>query len=134
VIYLVNRMHLAPRARRDLKSFWAWLEERERWFYRDLPMVRGVRWFMTSVGDLYTLEVWAGFDDMAGFAAYRAAVDTQKTDARWESERVTQDDWWEFLDSRLMSDIPCRVGFGQIGETSSSHSPAAPTTRPGAPE
>lgn len=133
MVYLVNRMHLSARARRDLKAFWAWLEARERWFYRDLPMVRGVRWFATSVGELYTVEVWAAFDDMAGFAAYRAAVDAQKHKADWESERVTQDDWWEFLDSRLMVDAPCAVGFGQFGASSSIHSPAAPTTTPGSP-
>ena len=45
MIYLVCRMKLAEKSRRDLKGFWAWLEARERWFYRDLPMVRGVRWF-----------------------------------------------------------------------------------------
>lgn len=41
MIYLVYRMHLSERARRNSKEFWAWLEERESWFYSDLPSQGG---------------------------------------------------------------------------------------------
>ena len=115
MIYLVYRMHLAPRARRNLKEFWAWLEERERWFYDDLPMVREVRWFYSVVGDVYTLENWASFDDEAAFGEYRRALANMKQDDAWEAERVTQDDWWEFLDTRLVTDPPVAVGFRRDG-------------------
>jgi hypothetical protein len=115
MVYLVCRMKLTEKARRDLKGFWAWLEARERWFYRDLPMVRGVRWFPTLVGELYTLEVWAAFDDLAALGEYRKVLGTAKADDGWEAERVSQEDWWEFLDSRLVNDPPCQVGFGPMG-------------------
>ena len=115
--YLVSRMKLTEKSRRDMSSFWAWLEQRERWFYRDLPMVKGVRWYLTVVGKLYTLECWAAFDDELGYAAYRKAMSGLKSEAQWESQRVSQDDWWRFLDSRLMGDLPCRVGFGVVGAT-----------------
>lgn len=58
MIYLRYRMKLSSKARRDMKAFWAWLEEREKWFYRDLPMVKQVRWFYSVVGDVYVLETW----------------------------------------------------------------------------
>lgn len=111
MIYLRYRLKLARRARENLKEFWVWLEKREEWFYRDLPMVKEVRWYYTVVGDVYTLENWAAFDDEAGFGAYRAALGTLKADEGWESERVSQEDWWEFLDTKLFTDPPARVGF-----------------------
>jgi hypothetical protein len=54
MIYLRYRMRLARHARENMKDFWAWLEKREEWFYRDLPMVKEVRWYYTVVGDVYT--------------------------------------------------------------------------------
>lgn len=117
MIYLVSRMKLSEKARRDMTGFWSWIEARERWFYRDLPMVKGVRWYLTAVGELYTLECWSAFEDEFGYAAYRKAMSGLKSDAGWEAQRVSQDDWWHFLDSRLMSDLPCRLGFGTVGAT-----------------
>ncbi|GAA4082875.1 hypothetical protein [Nonomuraea soli] len=111
MLYLVYRMRLSPRARRDMKAFWAWLEDRERWFYRDLPMVKEVRWHYSVIGDVYTLENWAAFEDEAAWGAYRAALGTLKADTSWESERVSQEEWWDFLDTRIMTDPPVTVGF-----------------------
>jgi len=113
VIYLKYRMKLAPRARQNMKEFWAWLEKREEWFYRDLPMVKEVRWFYSVVGDVYVIENWAAFDDEAAFGAYRAALANLKHDDSWESERVSQDEWWEFLDTKLMTDPPAKIGFSK---------------------
>ncbi len=113
MIYLQYRMKLAPRARQNMKEFWAWLEKREEWFYRDLPMVREVRWFYSVVGDVYVLENWAAFDDEAAFGAYRAALAGLKADEDWESERVSQEEWWEFLGTKLWADPPAKVGFSQ---------------------
>ncbi len=115
MIYLVSRMKLSTRSRRDLTGFWAWVDSREQWFYRDLQMVRGVRWFQAVIGELYTLECWAAFDDFAALGEYRHIVGTRKNDPEWESQRVSQEDWWEFLDSRVAGDPPCEVGFGCMG-------------------
>ncbi|GAA4987472.1 hypothetical protein GCM10023205_67840 [Yinghuangia aomiensis] len=111
MIHLVYRMKMTERSRRNQKEFWAWLEERERWFYRDLPMVREVRWYYSVIGDVYVLENWAAFDDEAAWGAYRKALSGLKTDTGWETERVSQDDWWEFLDTRIVTDPPVPVGF-----------------------
>lgn len=111
MIYLVYRMRLAERARRDMAAFWEWLEERERWFYRDLPMVKEVRWFYSVVGDVYMLENWAAFDDEAAWGAYRKALVTLKSDSSWESQRVSQEEWWDFVDTRIMTDPPVPVGL-----------------------
>jgi len=128
MIYLVYRMRLTPRAREDMAGFWRWLEQRERWFYRELPMVRGVRWFTTVIGEVYTLECWAAFESESEYGRYRASLATLKSDADWEQTRVGQGEWWDFIDSRLVADVPCTVGFGQFGAGNSSHSSAAPTT------
>ena len=111
MIYLVYRMHLTRHARQDMARFWAWLEERERWFYDDLPMVQEVRWYYSVIGDVYTLESWAAFADEAAWGAYRAALAGMKKDTSWESERVSQDDWWDFLDTRIVCDPPVPIGF-----------------------
>jgi hypothetical protein len=111
MIYLRYRMKLSARARQNTKAFWTWLEERERWFYRDLPMVKEVRWFYSVVGDVYVLENVAAFEDEAAFGEYRAALANLRADEGWESERVTQEDWWEFLDTKLLADPPVKVGF-----------------------
>ncbi|WP_436775847.1 hypothetical protein [Yinghuangia sp. YIM S09857] len=111
MIYLVYRMKLSEKSRRDQKAFWAWLEDRESWFYRDLPMVREVRWYYSVVGDVYVLENWAAFDDEAAWGAYRAALGGLKKDGAWESQRVSQDEWWEFLDTRIVTDPPVPVGL-----------------------
>jgi hypothetical protein len=115
VIHLVYRMALSARARQDLGGFWAWLEERERWFYDDLPMVREVRWYYSLVGEVYALENWATFDDEAAWGQYRAALASRKKDASWERERVSQEQWWQFLDTRLVTDPPVPVGFRRDG-------------------
>lgn len=111
MIYLRYRMKLSPRAQRDMKGFWAWLENRERFFYDDLPMVKEVRWFYSVVGDVYVVENWAAFEDEAGWGQYRATLATLKSDDDWEAERVSQDEWWEFLDTKIMTDPPVEIGF-----------------------
>jgi hypothetical protein len=116
MMYLVYRMQLTNRARRDLAGFWKWLERRERFFYDDLPMVAGVRWYYSVVGDVYTLENWAAFADEAAWGQYRAALARLKSDEQWEAERVTQEDWWEFVGTRIVADPPAEVGFNRAGQ------------------
>lgn len=111
MIYLVYRMKLAPRARQNMKEFWAWLEDRERFFYDDLPMVKSLRWYYSVIGDVYVIENWAGFEDETGWGEYRSTLANLKSDAAWETERVSQDEWWEFLDTRIVTDVPVAVGF-----------------------
>ncbi|MCC5577317.1 MULTISPECIES: hypothetical protein [Microtetraspora] len=111
MIYLVYRMRLGSRARDDMRGFWNWLEDRESWFYRDLPMVREVRWYYSVVGDVYVVENWAAFDDEAAWGEYRSALATLKADDAWETQRVSQNEWWDFLDTRIVTDLPVRVGF-----------------------
>ncbi|TSA52459.1 MAG: hypothetical protein D4R44_05575 [Actinobacteria bacterium] len=112
MVYLVYKMRLSAHSRRNMKDFWHWLEERESWFYQELPMVKSVRWYYSLVGDVYTIENWAAFDDEAGFGEYRKALASLKGDANWENLRVTQDEWWEFLGTRMVVDPPVKIGFG----------------------
>lgn len=111
MIYLVYRMKLSARAQRDQKAFWSWLEKRERFFYDDLPMVKSVNWYYSVIGDVYVIESWAAFENEAAWGEYRSTLATLKADATWEEERVSQDEWWEFLDTRIVCDTPVPVGF-----------------------
>ncbi|MFY1698369.1 MULTISPECIES: hypothetical protein [unclassified Solwaraspora] len=111
MIYLVYRMKLSARARQHMAEFWSWLEQRERFFYDDLPMVESVRWYYSVIGDVYVIENWAAFRNEAAWGEYRAALATLKSDTSWEHERVSQDEWWEFLDTRIVTDPPVTVGF-----------------------
>lgn len=111
MIYLVYRMSLSDKARRDQKSFWKWLENREKFFYQDLPMVKELRWYYSVIGDVYMLENWAAFEDEAAWGEYRKALIGLKTDPMWEGERVSQEDWWDFVDTRIVTDTPVQVGF-----------------------
>jgi hypothetical protein len=120
MLYLVYKMRLTESAQRNLKQFWSWLEAREQWFYQNLPMVKGVRWYSTVIGEVYTLECWSAFDSEADYGAYRAKLAELKQDSRWESMRTSQVEWWTFIDSRLLSDVPCRVGFGEVGQSTDS--------------
>lgn len=113
MIYLVYRMRLSPRARRDMKAFWSWLENRERFFYDDLDMVEDLRWYYSVIGDVYVIENWAGFADEAAWGRYRAKLATLKKADDWEAERVSQDEWWDFLDTRIVTDPPVQVGFSK---------------------
>lgn len=113
MIYLVYRMKLSAKARQDMKKFWAWLEDRERFFYDDLPMVKEVSWYYSVVGDVYVIENWAAFDNEAGWGEYRAGLATLKSNDDWEAERVSQDDWWEFLDTRIVTNPPVAIGFNR---------------------
>lgn len=113
MIYLVYRSRLTSKARRDLKGFWSWLSEREEWFYRDLPMVEEVRWFSSVVGEVYTIENWSSFSDEAAYGQYRARLAQLKDNEDWESARVAQEDWWQFIDNRIVGDPPVEIGFSR---------------------
>lgn len=118
MIYLVYKMHLTGKSRGNLKAFWHWLEDREKWFYKNLPMVKSVRWYYSVIGDVYTLESWTAFEDEAAFGEYRKVLAVLKADSEWETERVSQDDWYEFLSTRMVTDPPAKVGFGNLNNAS----------------
>ena len=115
MIYLVYRMKLSPYARQNMKRFWSWLEERESWFYRELPMVESVSWNYSVIGDVYVVESRAAFADEAAWGQYRAALAGLKSDDSWETERVSQEEWWEFLDTKIVCDPPVPIGFTRNG-------------------
>ena len=129
MIYLVYRMKLTAHAQRDVAAFWKWATAREEWFYRGLPMVRSVRWYQSVVGGVYELENWAGFDDIEGFALYRRKVAELRSDPGWEKRRVTQDRWWEFLDTRLFTDTPL-AGRPAVSAAAQARRPRGSRARP----
>ena len=133
MIYLVYRMKLTAKSRADLGAFWGWAKAREAWFYKDLPMVKSVHWYQSVIGDVYTLENWAAFDDIEAFGAYRRRLSELRSDAAWERKRVTQDRYWEFLDTRLFSDTPLpgrpAVGLSARGGSASEDSRGRPRRR-----
>ncbi len=61
------------------------------------------------------MENWAAFDDEAGWGTYRAALAGLKKQPSWESERISQEDWWDFLETRIVTDPPVPVGLFRQG-------------------
>ena len=74
MIYLVFRTQINEQGRQDLEGLWRWVKAREPWFYTELPMVRGVKRYVTRVGPSYTVETGLTQDPIApregGFFAY----------------------------------------------------------------
>lgn len=104
--YLVYTVRMTSAARRDLGAFWRWVKERDSWFYKDLPMVKRVRRYVTGVGDINTVEIWQEFEDLRAYAAYVEKVAELRHDPQWEKRRVEQEQYWEFLGNRVLSDAP----------------------------
>jgi hypothetical protein len=50
-------------------------------------------------------EFWHWYED-------RKVLATLESDTGPESTRVSQDNWWEFLETRLVTDAPGKIGFG----------------------
>lgn len=108
--YLVYTVRMTSASRADPVGFWRWVKERDAWFYKELPMVKRVRRYATSVGDISTVEVWQEFEDLRGYAAYVDKVGELRRDPAWEGRRVEQEQRWEFLGSRILSDAPLPAG------------------------
>lgn len=107
MLHLIYVMKPTRKARGDLPAFWQWVQAREAWFYEGLDMVKNPRWYVRTIGqDVHALEHSISFDDEAAWGAYRRAVSERSKDASWERRRVEQDDWWDILEARMLSDAP----------------------------
>lgn len=107
MLHLVYLLKPTRRARSDMTAFWAWVREREVWFYDGLDTARDPRWYVCTVGrHVHALEHWISFQDEAGWGRYRAEVSRRSGDPAWERRRVEQDAWWAILDARLLNDAP----------------------------
>ena len=104
--YLVYTVRLTSASRADLPGFWKWVTARDKWFYKDLPMVKKVRRYTTTIGDISTVEIWQEFEDLRGYAAYVDKVTQLRSDPEWEKRRVEQEARWEFLGNRVLADAP----------------------------
>ncbi len=83
------------------------VRERDTWFYDGLDMAERPRWFVRVIGpDVHALEHVVSFADEAAWGCYRAAVASRSADPRWERRRVEQEEWWEIVEARMLSDAP----------------------------
>ncbi|HEX6342125.1 pyridoxamine 5'-phosphate oxidase family protein [Umezawaea sp.] len=112
MLHLVYRIKPSPAAERDPHAFWAWVRDRERWFYDGLDTVLATRWRVRTIGqDVHTLEHTVTFADEAAWGRYRRAVADRGSDPEWERRRVEQGRWWTLLDADLLSDPPVPLGI-----------------------
>ncbi|QFZ19706.1 pyridoxamine 5'-phosphate oxidase family protein [Saccharothrix syringae] len=112
MLHLVYRIKPSPAAEQDPRAFWAWVQERERWFYDGLDTVVATRWRVRTVGEgVHTLEHTVTFADEAAWGRYRREVAARGRDPAWERRRVEQGHWWTLLDAGLLSDPPVPVGI-----------------------
>ncbi|WP_084650132.1 hypothetical protein [Stappia stellulata] len=107
MLHLVYQLHPTRHARSNLKEFWTWVSDREKWFYRDLEMVSNPRWYICTVGsNVHSIEHTISFEDEAAWGLYRREVSRRSKDSAWEKRRIEQDLWWEISEARLLNDAP----------------------------
>ncbi|GAA2598388.1 hypothetical protein [Streptomyces axinellae] len=117
MLHMVYQIELTEEAERDPGAFWAWLQEREQWFYDGLETVLATRWTVRTIGDrVHTLEHTVTFADEAAWGQYRRAVAQRGRDRVWEKRRTEQTGWWRLLDAALLSDPPVSLGFDRTRE------------------
>jgi hypothetical protein len=107
LLYLVYDLHLTPHALGNREEFWAWVADREPWFFDGLGMVEGTWWL--DFGPVVQHLVL--FADESRLADYRAAVKLKREDPAWEARRRTQDLWYTVpTGSRVATDPPVSLG------------------------
>lgn len=110
MLHLVYRFAPTAKARADLPEFWRWIADRQLWFYDGLDMVLDTTWHTVTIGDnVHCLEHKVTFADEAAWGEYRRAVGRRSADPEWEGRRTSQDEWYDILDSRILSDPPIPV-------------------------
>ncbi|MEV3961427.1 hypothetical protein AB0M34_11080 [Nocardia sp. NPDC050193] len=110
MLHLVYRFAPTPKARADLAAFWRWIADRQLWFYDGLDMVLDTTWHTVTIGDhVHCLEHKVTFADEAAWGRYRREVHRRATDPEWERRRTGQDQWYDIIDSRILSDPPIPV-------------------------
>ncbi|KML62345.1 hypothetical protein VL15_03755 [Burkholderia cepacia] len=107
MLHLVYTMQPTLNARRNLTAFWQWVKQREAWFYDGLDMAMNPQWRVQTIGPrVHALEHSISFADEAAWGTYRRAVAQRSRDPEWERRRVEQDEWWELIDARILTDAP----------------------------
>jgi hypothetical protein len=77
---------------------------------RSFFAVGNTRWYVCTVGPhVHTLEHFVTFADEAAWGRYRKEISRRGQDPAWERRRVSQDDWWEPLEARLLNDPPVEM-------------------------
>lgn len=107
MLHLVYTLRPTKQARTNPHAFWDWARERDQWFYDGFDMVEDTKWYVRTIGpDVHSIEHVASFADEAAWGAYRAALHRRSQDPEWEARRISQEQWWEILDARLLNDAP----------------------------
>lgn len=110
MLHLVYRFRPTAKARGDLLAFWRWIADRQLWFYEGLDMILDTKWYTVTIGDdVHCLEHHVTFADEAAWGRYRREISRRAKDPGWEARRVTQDEWYEILDARILTDPPVPV-------------------------
>jgi len=96
VTYVVYTVRLTSASRADLVGFWRWVKARDAWFYKELPMVKSVRRYVTAVGDISTVEIWQEFEDLRAYVYRSAHAEVLRQRREWfeKFDRVFLALWW----------------------------------------
>lgn len=105
MLHLVYRFRPTAKARADLPTFWQWISNRQQWFYAGMDMVVDLRWYTVTIGpDVHCLEHHVTFPDEQAWGDYRAELARRSEWPEWESRRTSQDEWFEIVDARILTD------------------------------
>ncbi|WP_280275288.1 hypothetical protein [Nocardia wallacei] len=113
MLHLVYRFRPTAKARSDLRTFWQWIADRQLWFYAGLDMVLETKWYTVTIGDdVHCLEHHVTFADEAAWGSYRRELANRSENPQWESQRTSQDEWYDILDARILTDPPIPLPRG----------------------
>jgi len=109
MLFLTYTFEPTSYARDRPEEMWEWMQQRERWFYEGLVMVRGVTWSVETAP--LRIHHFVEFDDEAALAAYRRALADKGRDRAWEARRVEQDTWYTITGKTIQYSPPVGMGF-----------------------
>ncbi|MFM9452535.1 hypothetical protein [Streptomyces europaeiscabiei] len=125
MLYLAYTFEPTAHAHAHPEEFWAWMDARVAWFYRDLTMVLATSWRCESRADGLLVHHEVAFADEAGMAEYRAALAVRGRDQAWEQRRRDQDRWYRIVARSIQNSPPVPMALPRPDETAVARREAA---------
>ncbi|MFJ3763003.1 hypothetical protein [Streptomyces sp. NPDC090080] len=114
-------------------DFWAWMADRNEWFYEGLTMVLDTRWRIEHQDNGQLIHHEVLFADESGLASYREALRIRSRDEAWERRRTSQDRWYRIVARSVQTSPPVSMAlFPRMPRSGSPGRAVRPLPRSGA--
>ncbi|MFJ8158375.1 hypothetical protein [Streptomyces sp. NPDC094468] len=113
LLFLAYTFQTTPHANAHPGDFWAWMADRNDWFYEGLTMVLDTRWRIEHQGNGQLIHHEVLFADESGLASYREALRIRSRDEAWEQRRTSQDRWYRIVARSVQTSPPVPMTVGR---------------------